>query len=328
MSRQTAQEIEAIAADWAARLDRAPLTDRDQTALDRWIEEDSRHLGAFMRMRAVALHSERAAALGLSFTPDDCTDAEPEDGGVANPTRRRILRMWGGGALAAGIAAAVGTSYLVGSTKSYATEIGEVRTLTLEDGTAMTLNTASRVVVRFSDEERLVSLEDGEALFDVARNPDRPFIVEAAGTRVRAVGTSFSVKRLADAPVEVLVREGVVEVSSAVTANPVRMAANTRIRAVEGDSHPAPMALSEDEVSREYAWRNGQIALEGQTLAEAAALFARYSRIRIVIDDPSVGGEEISGLFAANDPVQFAEAAASSLALKIVVEPEAVRITR
>ena len=86
--------------------------------------------------------------------------------------------------------------------------------------------------------------------------------------------------------------------------------------------------MTTDEVSRELAWRSGQIALEGETLAEAAQIFARYSSTRIEIDDPAVGREEITGLFAANDPVRFAEAAAISLNLKAEIGPEAIRLTR
>ena len=321
MRRQTADQIDAAAADWAARLDRAPLSAEEQQALDRWLGGDPRRLGAFMRMRAVALHSERAAALGPNFIP-----APAESPAL---TRRRLLWYGGSGALAAGIAGTLGLGWVL-RRQRFDTRVGEVRVVTLEDGSVMTLNTDSRVTVQYSPERRLVLLDRGEALFDVAKNAARPFIVEAGGTAVRAVGTSFTVKRLPDAPIEVLVREGVVEVTRPRSAAPVRMAANTRLRsATSPDAAEAtPVAMTTDEVSRELAWRSGQIALEGETLAEAAQIFARYSSTRIEIDDPAVGREEITGLFAANDPVRFAEAAAISLNLKAEIGPEAIRLTR
>src|SRR5690606_37574017 len=115
--------------------------------------------------------------------------------------------------------------------QGYNTRLGELKVAPLADGSVMTLNTASRVVVDFTETRRVVRLLEGESLFDVAKDASRPFLVEAGGTEVRAVGTSFTVRRLGDAPVQVLVREGVVEVSrhaGGPTARPVRLVANTR----------------------------------------------------------------------------------------------------
>src|SRR5690606_2011811 len=165
--------------------------------------------------------------------------------------------------------------------QSYSTRLGEVKVTPLADGSVMTLNTASRVVVTFSDTQRSIRLLEGEALFDVARDAARPFVVAAGEARVRAVGTSFMVRRLGDAPVQVLVREGIVEVSrnaGNATPGPVRVAANTR--AVESSSSVTPVAAMPVEpavIRRELAWREGRIAFQGETLGQAAAQFSRYS---------------------------------------------------
>lgn len=321
MPRETSQEIDAVAADWAARIDRGALSPADEDALDAWIAGDARRLGAFMRMRAVALQSNSARALGPDFDPDAFARAEPR---AQRLTRRRML--WFGGSAAA--ACALGAVGLRLATRAalHETRLGEVRVVTLEDGSVVTLNTASRIRVAFADARRTVTLEEGEALFDVARDPARPFVVEAGGTSVRAVGTSFSVKRLSDAPVEVLVREGVVEVGQPATARPVRMTANMRI--VTGRAAARPIEITGNEVDREIAWRSGRIAFEGEPLAQAAAAFGRYSDTRIIIEDPGIGREEITGLFASNDPVTFARAAAASLELKATVGPGEVRLSR
>jgi transmembrane sensor len=89
----------------------------------------------------------------------------------------------------------------------------------------------------------------------------------------------------------------------------------------------APSPIAPEDMRRELAWREGRIALEGETLAHAATVFARYSEIRIVVD-PAVRNEEITGLFAANDPVSFARAAAASLDLQAQVGQGEVRISR
>jgi transmembrane sensor len=323
MPRETSQEIDGAAADWAARIDGGALSAAGEDALDAWLAGDPRRMGAFMRMRAVALQSESAKALGPDFDPDAFVAAEPMVAAI--PITRRRMFWLGGAAVAASAVGAIGLGLMTRAT-TYDTRIGETRVVTLEDGSIVTLNTASRIRVAFTDARRTIVLEEGEALFDVAKNPARPFFVEAGGTSVRAVGTSFTVKRLSDAPVEILVREGIVEVRQPAAARAVRMTANMRM--VAGNAATAPTAIAETEVDRETAWRSGRIAFEGEPLAQAAAAFGRYSDTRIIIEDPAIGREEITGLFASNDPVTFARAAAASLDLKATVGSGEIRLSR
>jgi len=212
--------------------------------------------------------------------------------------------------------------------ESYATRIGETRLVALSDGSVVTLNTNSRIVVHFAKAVRRIQLERGEALFNVAKNKQRPFVVTAGDTQVRAVGTAFTVRLLQKQPIQILVQEGVVEVtrkgSSDVT--PVRAVADTRTVVASG----APIAnhpVTYTQVSRDLAWQYGQIAFDNQTLEEAAREFARYSKVKIIVD-PAVANRTITGLFASNDPAGFAEAAASALSLRTETGVEEVRIIR
>jgi transmembrane sensor len=207
-----------------------------------------------------------------------------------------------------------------------------MRVVPLADGSVVNLNTDSRIRVLFTKAQRTIHLERGEALFDVAKDAGRPFIVYAGDTLVKAVGTSFSVLRLADAPVQVLVREGVVEVDRGQVA-PVRLAANMRAVApiAANFATPAPIrvaAMAPVEIDRAVAWREGRIAFEGETLDQAVKDFARYSDTRIVIDDPSIAHEEVTGLFQANDPVGFAQAVATSFGWHAEVGANQVTLTR
>lgn len=324
MHRETSEQIEAAAADWVARIDHAPLSDGEQQRLEQWQAGDIRRLGAFMRLRAVALHSERARALGSSFDPAAFSQPDGVGGGAQN--RRRFL--WLGGCAAAACAVGAAGLSLTMRGASYTTRLGEVRIVTLEDGSVITLNTSSRIDVRFGDDRRLVSLREGEALFDVAEDKARPFVVEAGTAAVRAVGTSFTVKRLASAPVEVLVQEGVVEVTRSERERPVRLGANMRIVTTDAKLAPLPVRIATEDMTRETAWKFGRIAFQGEALGRAAEEFKRYSDTRIIIDDPSVGREEITGLFAANDPVTFARAVSASLDLKTTIGPGEIRLSR
>ena len=323
MPGKTAHQIDAEAADWTARLDRGPLSAEQEAQFQDWLGADVRCAGAFGRVRALALATERARALGPDFDP---AAFEP----AAMFPRRRVLQV--GGAIAACALLGVGGTWQALRLRGrFSTGKGETKVVALKDGSVVTLNTDSEMQVRYSDELRSVELIRGEALFDVAKNKARPFLVAAGDTIVRVVGTSFSVRRLEARPVQVLVREGIVEVfkPSAVGARPIRITANT-MAVAQADTAAAitAMPVPVAQVHRQMAWQKGQIAFEGETLAQAAAEFARYSDTRIVIDDPALAKEEIAGLFKATDPVGFAQTIAISLNAHARIGEGEVRLAR
>jgi transmembrane sensor len=320
-------EIDERAAEWVARIDAGPLEPAEEARLTAWLEADARHIGAFAKARAVMLHSERARALGPNFDPDAFATAAP----TAAPliTRRRALAVSGMAAGLAVLAVSGGARWWFGGSPAYSTRIGETRVVPLDDGSVVTLNTNSEIAVHFTKETRTVALLHGEALFDVAKNKQRPFIVEADGTSVRAVGTSFTVALLPEQPVQVMVREGIVEVKRpehAATVPPVRLIANTRAIAPK-DAPIVAQKMASAEVTRALSWRVGRLAFEGETLAEAAAMFSRYSDTKIVIDDPAIASRTITGLYVSNDPVGFSQAAAASLDLHSDLRGNEVHIT-
>ena len=287
-----------------------------------WFGSDPRALGAFGRMRALALSSERARALGPDFDPATY-DPAPRF------PRRRVLEV--GGAIAATMLVGAGGAwrFLQGRGR-FTTGKGETKVVALKDGSVVTLNTASEIRVSYSESLRAVELVRGEALFDVAKNKARPFVVAAGDTSVRVVGTSFTVRHLDASPVQVLVREGVVEVfKPAQAVKPVRLSANNMaVVQADGAAEIAAIPVPAAQLHRQMAWQDGQIAFEGETLSEAADEFARYSDTRIVIDDPGLAKEEIAGLFKATDPVGFAHTIALSLNAHARIGEGEVRITR
>ncbi len=325
MSAKTAHQIDAEAADWAARIDRAPLPPEQEAGLRVWLRQDVRCLGAFARVRALALTTERACALGPDFDPAafEAAGAEP----VRGFPRRHMLQA--GGAIAATVLIGLaGTWQVLRHRGRFSTDKGETKVVALKDGSVVTLNTASEILVNYSGELRSVELIRGEALFDVAKNKARPFVVAAGDTSVRVVGTSFTVRHMETAPVQVLVREGVVEVfKPAAGVKPVRISASS-MAVASPDTDIAARPVPAAQLHRALAWQAGQIAFEGETLAQAAAEFSRYSDTRIVIEDPALAREEIAGLFKATDPVGFAQTIAISLNAHARIGEGEVRLTR
>lgn len=319
---ESASEIDAAAAAWAARVDRGGLSSEEQAALEKWLGLDSRRAGAFARALAVSAHFDRAAALGPDYSPEDFKEAQEPS---PHLNRRRFI-FAGGAAVAASLAAAAGLELLSART-AVVTARGDTRRIALAEGSAVTLNTDSRIEPRIQERLRQVDLVRGEALFDVSRDRNRPFVVHAGDVRVRVLGTSFSVRRFDDGSVEVTVLEGRVEVDARGELHPHQLGRGQRIRVMPGGDLQTER-MSPAALERSVGWRRGVVDLHGMTLAQAAAEYARYSDRRIVIADPAVGAMKVTGVYSTSDPLGFARAAALSLGIHATPTAEGVRLDR
>lgn len=211
---------------------------------------------------------------------------------------------------------AVLLGWLVWSPQRFATDIGEQRSVLLDDGSVITLNTSSQIEVKYSDERRFIRLVRGEALFDVAHDVHRPFDVDTGKAVVRAVGTRFNVDRR-DHRTTVSVVEGKVQV----VANESPRSPHS---ALSGDSANAPAmevltkaqrlvvtdsGMGQPEVIADIApvtaWTQRQLVFENRTLGEVAEEFNRYNRQHILIESARLRSQLITGVFQANDPASF-----------------------
>lgn len=308
-------DIETRASAWAVRVAERSLEGLEQEELDAWLAADSRHLGAFVRAQALWLDLDRVAALG-SGTQRDM---------VAPVSTRR----WAPYAMAASVAIAV-----VGGTITYdqfagriTTERGEVRRIALADGSIMTLNGDSAVQVRYDDDMRRIILRRGEASFDVAHNKERPFIVSADGLKVRAVGTEFVVG-IEDEGVEVTVEEGVVAVDGQPGGSAVPRYLKRNEQFVAAATGPRRVVLDGADVERRGAWRKGLLVFNGQQLAVAASEVNRYSKLRVVIEDPTLARAEFVGVFKLGDARAFANAAGAAFNAEVVRRGDALILQR
>lgn len=312
MEQTEHNDIEAVAAAWVVREGNGPLPEPERGERDRWLAASSRHLGAYARAHAVLVWSGRMSAPA--------------------PTRPRPRR-WRFAAAAALLAVVAGAMMLVWPQGDvYHTARGQILRVTLADGSVLTLDANSGVRARMHPDRRELQLLFGTALFDVAKDPDRPFTVDADGTRVTAVGTRFSVSLerrggSAVGPVEVLVSEGVVDVAENGPDDPVPARLHAGMRALARPAAGVEVdQVDAQELDRRLLWREGMLAFNGDTLSVAAARFRRYSDVPIIIDDPRVGSRRVVGLYPANDPAGFARNVALSLGLEVEAARGGVRL--
>jgi transmembrane sensor len=175
------------------------------------------------------------------------------------------------------------------------------------------LNTDSVVQVCFHKDRRDIILRKGEASFQVAHDAFRPFVVHADGVAVKAVGTSFAVRENPNG-VMVTVAEGVVEVARPQDDKVERhyVGRDRQLVALKSKPLRAPAVVSETQVSRQLAWREGLLMFDGETLGQAASEVNRYTQTPVVIDDPRLAGRAFVGVFQVGDVRAFARAAASA----------------
>jgi transmembrane sensor len=208
---------------------------------------------------------------------------------------------------------------------TYATGRGEQRTLKLEDGSVVYLNTQSRLEVRFAKNVRAIRLLEGEALFSVERDPARPFRVMAGSTMIQAIGTRFNVYS-SDAGATISVVEGTVQVSpeteSSSSPSPTPLAANTAAvgQVAAREPHEARLSAGEQarvsrdggivkrtvpDLSQIVAWRERRLVFRADALTEVAAQFNRYNSVQIRVAGDALRAKQITGVFDADDPRSF-----------------------
>jgi transmembrane sensor len=199
-------------------------------------------------------------------------------------------------------------------TQSYATKTGDRIAIALDDGSQMTLNTATQVDVVFSKKFRTVKLFGGEVLFEVAKDASRPFVVQTENRRFTAVGTAFNV-RLDGQQVKVTMLQGTVRAESMELDPPIRTTVTAGEQLI-ARAHTKDSVLRVDP-ERETSWRHGQVIFDNTPLGEAIKELNRYSSTHIELTDQKFANLRLSGTFATGSASTFVEAITAYFPLQI-----------
>ncbi|MDP3801196.1 FecR domain-containing protein [Brevundimonas sp.] len=225
-------------------------------------------------------------------------------------------------AVGAAAALAIGAWAWQQSRTVFVTGVGEQRLVQLADGSSIRLDTASRIRVRFADDRRLVDLERGQALFTVAHDRDRPFIVDAGATQVTAVGTVFDVRR-DGATVSVTLVSGAVDVAPGEGRAAQRMAAGQHAKVTSGG-----VATRIADVPAETSWTDGRIVFRDTPLRQAVSEVNRYLTAKIELDATSLDAVPVNGVFRTGDRDAFVSTASQVFDLEASPGPDgSVRLT-
>jgi transmembrane sensor len=210
--------------------------------------------------------------------------------------------------------------------RAYSTGIGEQRTIQLADGSTVELNARSRVEVRLTDRRRDVALIEGQALFRVAKDKHRPFVVRAGDAQVRAVGTEFDVYRKQTETV-VTVVEGRVETyeeSGSAGAAAIVLSAGEQLTV---QAHTVTKPMRADTVAA-TAWVQKRLMFEETPLSEVAEEFNRYNRRPLAIDDHELQKLKISGVYSSTDPTSLINFLRNQTSIRVIETENQVRVVR
>src|SRR5216684_649494 len=294
-------DAEREASAWIARMNADDVTDDDRTRFEAWLHAHSCNAKAYAALSATWQELVESGPLVRAVNFGQVMNAAS-----ASPAPRR---RWAAAAMAAGVAAViVGGArdlYRQKQETGFQTAIGEQAAVALPDGSSFDLNTNSRIWVDYSQRQRVIRLERGEAFFKVAHDTQRPFWVRAGDYWVRAVGTAFNVY-LRPTGVEVTVSEGTVNVVKA-TANespPSDAAITESVAAVtageQADVHGRAEVIHElnsAQLSRLLAWRKSSLYFQDQPLGDVVDELMRYTTLKIEFDDDALRQLPVGGTF-------------------------------
>ena len=299
--------IRLEAAAWLAQLETAEMDSADLATLREWMGRSRSHVAELRRL------AQLSASMNVM---NDFAGALEEAAASFEPVVRQRpgIRLYPALGLAmlfvAMLTLLTQFSRDEPEPRSLVTRVGEYVEHTLPDGSHIALNTDSRLEIAFTAEVREVTLLEGEALFTVAQDPGRPFVVNAGSRRITAVGTVFLVRVEATA-VEVAVTEGMVALyaTAAVDAapspdspdsiEPVHLRERQSLRLPMNEQEPQlnVKTISDSDLRRKLAWREGLLDFYRTPLTEVVAEVSRHTGMRISILDPELGDREFDGLF-------------------------------
>jgi transmembrane sensor len=302
----------AEAAVWVARLHSGEIDRTAMAGVKQWLKAHP------MNKRALALCTEiwEESANLRRITPFATQTTAP-------PRRYSLIAI----AAAAMLLLCLGMFLWLAPRAQVSTEVGEQRLVALKDGTHVFLNTATRIEVKYDADVRLVELKTGEALFDVAKRPAWPFIVVAGDRRIRALGTSFVVRR-DETQTAVTLVEGTVTVTSEPTAarggqnspRPADRPAVSQITLTPGQRltfRAGNSQLDTTPLDKAVAWRRGEVIFDDTPLSAAVSELNRYSKDKLRVEQPEAQALLVTGLFQTGDSLSFAHAVAESFGLTV-----------
>lgn len=338
---------------WFLRVRSEAARVEDLPELRRWIETDSRNALAYQQVAAAwnTVGTYASAAPIVAARRDALQDSQVR--AQAHPFKR-----WALAACAACLCLVAGGWWLTAPHSTvYTTDVGEQRTLHLADGSVIALDAKSTARVRYTDKERVVTLDRGQARFNVAKDASRPFRVHARGQTVTALGTQFDVELVSHTVLVTLI-EGHVAVAGVPAGSSPEVAKDPANAPPAANADPSFSALArlhdrpgeriveltpgqalhvhDDgradflahvDLAHATGWQTGKMFFDNEPLVNVVERMDRYARRQVHVD-PSIADINVSGIFSASDTGAFIEALTAYFPIEVVRSNDSIYLTR
>jgi transmembrane sensor len=370
MRKTRNKQVYEEACEWVVDVCGGDIDAAARQRLDAWFRRSPEHIRAFLQLSCLweeledsdldrgkdieALIAQARASKNV-FSLEGASIAASRRG--SDPLHRRIAHKtgsgiltrsrffsWSSGVLAAVVLVCLGLGIValkVYWDPYYATGTGEQRTVHLADGSTVELNSRSRIRVLYSERERDVELVEGQALFRVAKDHARMFVVQSAGTRVRALGTQFDVYRKVSGT-QVTVVEGRVAVSEALSSHEGRLTAPLTAGGAAADAPPVLVSTGEQvtvtnqevpeprraDLRAVTAWTQRKLVFDMTPIAEVVWEFNRYNTRKLVVSDPALAEFHVTGIFSSADPTSLLQFLQAQPDIDVVEAGGEIRISR
>lgn len=351
--RSPNRQILEEAAEWFIEIDGDDTSLATREAFDAWLRKSPEHMRAFLELLPIwegassfdvardaageerligRFLDEKAKANVVWLSEESGQGTAPRDP-VSPPPRQSKWRTPRRVALAASILLAIGggMSWFQMQRNVFASDIGEQRSLVLPDGSSLELNARSKVRIRFTTHARDVDLLGGQALFRVAKDAAKPFIVHVDNTQVRAVGTQFDVYRKQTATTVTVIEGRVAVTPGTSSAQPVPGTPITSVVElapgeqviVAGSSLSPPTHV---DIAAATGWTQHRLTFRKAALAEVAEEFNRYNRRQLHIEGASLRAFLVSGSFSSTDPASLLRFLQTQPGIHVIDGPDVIRV--
>lgn len=333
MIESSSNKIRQEACEWIARLHDSEPSARKRAELKKWVQQSPTHKAELQSLAKMWGELDILTELAVPVEMPRQSGRSMRAALVHLITRKAAIGGFATAALVLLIAVVwqplndSDDSALLST--SYRTAIGEQKLVMLPDKSTALLNTNSQLTVDYTDESRNVYLTLGEAHFDVAKNPDQPFLVFVGNGVVRAVGTAFSV-RLKSNLVDVTVVEGSVQINTIaatlgtnsfqvdeISSPPIIKSGQSALYDQNIESVESVVTIDEQEIAHKLAWKEGMLQFSGDPLSFVVDEIARYTSVSIVIKDPELRDLRIGGLFKVGETEKMFDALERSFGVRV-----------
>lgn len=352
------------AAEWFVEVDREEVDRVTRQRFDDWLRRSPEHVQAFLELLPIweqgAQHRSSSGTEAESLITQALNARDnvfplktrPSSSSRVQSNLRERLRV--GASIAASVLIVALGAWFYSERNTYSTGIGEQRSLALADGSVVELNARSRVRIRYGEQQRNIDLLEGQALFEVAHDKDRPFVVHSGDARIRAIGTQFDVYRKRTGTTVTVVEGRVTVMPEQRSSRSGTAAQNTRLHADVQTGKPIPptrraehvqlaeLRLSAGEqatiaanavesnaaanVAAATAWTQRRLMFQKTTLAEVVHEFNRYNERPMRIDDQQIQEFLVSGTFSSTDPTSLLRFLREQPGMRVIETSHEVRI--